>query len=151
MVPLDGSLLAERALAAVHRVFGKAVRLHLVRIVEPVAPGHAYAPETVAEYEITAREGAEEYLRRTAGELTDQGVTVTWDVRAAAPAPGITDVAEELDVDLIAMTTHGRSGIGRFLLGSVVERVLHDARQPLMVIRAQEVRDADNADVPPLV
>ncbi len=137
-VALDGSDLAEWALDRAYDIFRNNVRYTLVRIVEPVAPGQSYTSELIANYEREARESAEDYLRDAADTLTTHGATVSADVRVTDPASGITRVASEFGADLIAMTTHGRSGMGRFLLGSVAERVLHDTDRPVMIIRAME-------------
>lgn len=151
VVALDGSRIAEQALASVHRTFGTSVAYILTRVIEPVAPGQAYAPETVAEYDRLARFEAEEYLARVAEPLGDEGATVTCQVRADKAASGIVDVAEESDADLIAMTTHGRTGIGRFLLGSVAERVVHQSTRPVMMVRAAEPAERNDEPAPPLV
>lgn len=150
LIPLDGSLIAEQALASVHREFGASVEYALVRVIEPVAPGQAYAPETIAEYDRMARENAEQYLARIAGWLRDEGSTVTYQVRADTAANGIIAMGAEAQADLIAMTTHGRTGIGRFLIGSVAERVLHNSERPVMMIRAAEP-EGNEAEMPPLV
>ncbi|TVR75959.1 MAG: universal stress protein [Sphaerobacteraceae bacterium] len=137
-VALDGSDLAEQALDRAYDIFRNNVRYTLVRIVEPVAPGQSYSSEIIANYEREARESAEDYVRDAADTLTTHGATVSADVRITEPASGITRVASEFGADLIAMTTHGRSGMGRFLLGSVAERVLHDTDRPVMIVRAKE-------------
>lgn len=149
-IPLDGSLIAEQALAAVHREFGSSVEYVLARVIEPVAPGQAYAPETIAEYDRMARENAERYLADVAERLKDDGARVAYQVRADTAANGIIAVATEVQADVIAMTTHGRTGIGRFLIGSVAERVLHQAEQPVMMVRAAEP-ESEQAQTPPLV
>jgi len=60
------------------------------------------------------------------------------------PATAIVNVAEELDVDVIVMGTHGRSGLNRFMLGSIAERVLHETSRALLTVRA-ETRDVAEA------
>jgi nucleotide-binding universal stress UspA family protein len=137
-VALDGSKLAEMALDRAYGIFRNNVRYTLMRIVEPVAPGQSYTSEVIANYERDARESAEDYLRDIADTLTTQGATVSADVRVTQPASGITRIASEFGADVIAITTHGRSGINRFLLGSVAERVLQDTDRPVMIIRAME-------------
>jgi nucleotide-binding universal stress UspA family protein len=137
-IPLDGSRLAEQALDQAYRIFQNDVRYTLIRIVEPVTPGQTYSSETIANYERQAREIAEDYLADISETLRTQGATVSADVRITQPAGGITRVADEFGAELIAMTTHGRSGMGRFLLGSVAERVLHNGDRPVMIIRGTE-------------
>ncbi len=138
MVPLDGSRFAEQALEKARSVFGNDVRYVLIRIVEPVAPGQAYTSEVIADYERQAHDAAEDYLEDVAGRLKAEGATVARDVRIIQPSLGITQFAEETSADLIAISTHGRSGMGRFLMGSVAERVLHNAERPVMMVKARE-------------
>jgi nucleotide-binding universal stress UspA family protein len=134
-VALDGSKLAEQALERAYQVFQNDVSYTLIRIVEPVAPGQQYTSEAVADYERKAREIADDYIQEQVEALTSRGATVSADVRVTQPASGITRIADELGADLIAMTTHGRSGMGRFLMGSVAERVLRIAERPVMIVR----------------
>jgi nucleotide-binding universal stress UspA family protein len=134
-VALDGSKLAEQALERAYNIFKNGVGYTLIRIVEPVAPGQQYTSETIADYERKAREIADEYIQEQVDALTIRGATVSGDVRVTQPSSGITHSADELGADLIAMTTHGRSGMGRFLMGSVAERVLRNAERPVMIVR----------------
>lgn len=134
-VALDGSPLAEQALDKAYSIFQNNVRYTLIRIVEPVAPGQAYSSEMIANYEREAREAAEDYLQSISEILTGRGATVSADVRVTQPSRGISRIADEFGADMIAITTHGRSGMGRFLLGSVAERILHEADRPVMILR----------------
>ena len=65
----------------------------------------------------------------------DPGVPVVEKTLFGLPAEAILNMAEEEEVDLIAMTTHGRSGVSRWLFGSVAEQVLRNADCPLLVMR----------------
>ncbi|MCS7051450.1 MAG: universal stress protein, partial [Thermomicrobium sp.] len=121
VVPLDGSELAAAALP-----YGKALAdrfgatLYLVRVVDIDAP---------AEVAVDARE----YLARVTSELGKAAEIV---VRYGDPAAEIVDLVLELPDPVIAMTTHGRSGIGRWLFGSVADRVLRNAGVPVFLIRS---------------
>jgi nucleotide-binding universal stress UspA family protein len=137
-IALDGSRLAEQALDRAYDIFRNNVRYTLIRIVEPVAPGQSYTSEAIASYERKAREIAEDYLRDTADGLSAKGANVNVDVRVTQPSNGIIRIADEFGADMIAMTTHGRSGMGRFFMGSVAERVLQQADKPVMIIRGSE-------------
>jgi nucleotide-binding universal stress UspA family protein len=75
------------------------------------------------------------YLARIAAELADRGVRVRLKVRRGDPVTEIVEGAQEVDADLIAMTTHGRSGLGRLLFGSVAEAVLRQAEIPVFLMR----------------
>lgn len=70
--------------------------------------------------------------------LTDQGIETTTAVRHGDPANTITEYAEENDIDLITMGTHGRSGLRRRLIGSVTEAVVRLAEQPVMTVQLNE-------------
>jgi nucleotide-binding universal stress UspA family protein len=75
------------------------------------------------------------HLQETAEALTGRGFTTTWEVREGPPAEQITMAATEASASMIAMATHGRSGIAQTLLGSTAEAVLHVSRLPLLLIR----------------
>lgn len=129
LLPLDGSALAEEAIPyglEIARSFDAQVVL-LRAVVIPHVPGLDAGPLIEA-----ARSEAEEYLDEVSTRLEGHGRPV---VKAGSPADTIVAVAEEQDVDLIAMTTHGRSGLRRFLLGGVADRVIRAGRTPLLLIR----------------
>jgi nucleotide-binding universal stress UspA family protein len=81
---------------------------------------------------------AEEYLAPLAVELRNKGLRATIQVRRGEPDEEIVRVAKETGADLIAMSTHGRSGLGRLLFGSVAEAVLRHADVPVFLLRATE-------------
>jgi nucleotide-binding universal stress UspA family protein len=81
---------------------------------------------------------AREYLAPVAVNLRKDRVRVTTDVRHGEPVPEIVAAARETETDLIAMTTHGRSGFGRLLFGSVAEAVLRQAKIPVLMMRLTE-------------
>lgn len=88
-------------------------------------------------------EAAGEELERFAAIYRDRGVEVETIVRAGYPATVIETAASEVGADLIALGTHGRTGLARLMIGSVAERVLHHARCPVLTTRrlVEEVRD----------
>jgi nucleotide-binding universal stress UspA family protein len=143
LVPLDGSALAERALASALQLAkamaGRAgetgVRLILLRVVGPVA---LVAADPML-YDELMRMGVDEaqaYLR-TVVETVDAGpVQVQVQAVSGAPADAIVRYAEENDVDLIVMSSHGRTGSSRWVYGSVAEKVLHHAPCATVIIRA---------------
>jgi nucleotide-binding universal stress UspA family protein len=87
---------------------------------------------------------AEEYLAPLAVDLRQHGIRVKTQVRRGPAAEEILRAASESNADLIAMTTHGRTGLGRLLLGSVAETVLRTTPVPVFLMRATE------AEVPSL-
>lgn len=121
LVPLDGSELAEQALPyaeAIARISN--APLHLMRVVPPDAPA-------------SAESEARDYLRDKAKAYGDR---VQISVRMGQPADQIVDSADEMTEPVIVMTTHGRSGIGRWLYGSVADRVVRGSGAPVLLIRS---------------
>jgi nucleotide-binding universal stress UspA family protein len=78
---------------------------------------------------------AEEYLSKVEEGLKKKGLKVDRHVRYGNDAEEILDHAAEKDIDIVAMTTHGRSGVKRFLLGSVAEKVLRHSPKPVFLVR----------------
>lgn len=136
LVPLDGSALAESAIAtAVEMARSGLATLMLVRAVEAhTLPG---ADPTDAQVEVVRE--AEAYLAGVADRLKQQGVkNVQTSVWYGPAASAIVDAARLRKADLIVMTTHGRSGLGRLILGSVAESVLRGTTTPILLLRAPE-------------
>lgn len=143
LVPLDGSALAEKSLAPAlqlaramaGRVSEGSVRLILLRVVGPVA---LVAADPML-YDELMRMGVDEaqaYLR-TVLQTVDAGpLHVEVQAVSGAPADAIVRYAEEHDVDLIVMSSHGRTGSSRWVYGSVAEKVLHHAPCATVIIRA---------------
>jgi nucleotide-binding universal stress UspA family protein len=87
--------------------------------------------------QVTVVREAEDYLEALKAKLAAKGVQrVETSVWYGEPASAIVDAARARNVDLIVMTTHGRSGLGRLVLGSVAETVLRAARTPILLVRA---------------
>jgi len=139
LVPLDGSELAQRALVQAEQMakgFGSEIILFEV---VPFMPIYG-SPELVTPLIIDEkqRESVERYLTRIAGELKEKGFKVSTMVKTGQQvALEIIDFAKESGVDLIIMCTHGRSGITRWVLGSVALKVLTRAETPILLIRAK--------------
>jgi len=133
LVPLDGSPLGEAALAHAISLAGAGTTLMLLRAAEPhTMPG---ADPTDAQVEVVQE--AEEYLAEVAARLKRQGVknvqTSVWYGPAAA---AIVDAARLRKADLIVMSTHGRSGLGRLIMGSVAESIVRGTMTPIMLLRS---------------
>jgi nucleotide-binding universal stress UspA family protein len=136
LVPLDGSALAEFAIGTaveMGRLHGAGVLL--MRAVEARAlPGGDLIEAQVA----VVRE-AEQYIEGVAKRLREGGFErVETGVWYGPPAASIVDAARLRGIDLIVMTTHGRSGLGRLILGSVAEAVLRGTTVPILVLRATD-------------
>ena len=134
LVPLDGSALAEVAIdAALDLGRGRPSRLILVRAAEAhTLPGADPTDEQVA----VVRE-AEQYLATVAERLGKRGVTdVDTSVWYGPAASAVLEAVKLKKADLIVMSTHGRSGLGRLIMGSVTESVLRGTTAPVCVVRA---------------
>ncbi|MFN7972535.1 MAG: universal stress protein [Acidobacteriota bacterium] len=141
LLPLDGSELSERAIphaAAVARRFDS--RLVVLRVVVPIiGPGDlAYGPNPYTYQSLLEAEtrAAQEYVARKAEELRAQGLRAEGVCRTGEPATSIVDFAAESDAKLVVIATHGRSGVARWVFGSVATRVLQGAQVPVLLIRA---------------
>jgi nucleotide-binding universal stress UspA family protein len=146
VVPLDGSELAEQALTDAEDLARLAMAaLHLVRVVDPTRLDHfgldqLVAASTLGEKIEEAERAATAYLEDIAARLRERDLTVQSEVRRGAPAAEIVAVANP--GDLIVMLTHGRSGLGRWFLGSVAEAVVRQAPVPVLLVRARPVAPA---------
>jgi nucleotide-binding universal stress UspA family protein len=78
---------------------------------------------------------AKDYLENMAGRLKQKVVTVETQVKFGDAAEEIISFASEIHADLVVMSTHGRSGVGRWVFGSVTEKVLYEGYAPLMLVR----------------
>lgn len=147
LVPLDGSPVAEAILPFILEIAGPLdMEVVLVRVVRPVPPQVIEGSRHVVLEDVQARRlDAEEYLAARAAELSAKGVRARTQVRRGDPAAEIVAGAGEAGADLIAMTTHGRSGLGRLVFGSVAEAVLRQARLPVFLMRLTEADVARRA------
>lgn len=136
LVPLDGSALAEAALPrAVELAQDSGAKVELLRAVE----AHTFPGADPTEAQIKVVEEGEAYLAEVASRLRGNGVKdVETSVWYGPAAYAIVEAARLRKVDLIVMTTHGRSGLGRLILGSVAESVLRGTTTPIFLIRAPE-------------
>jgi nucleotide-binding universal stress UspA family protein len=141
-VPLDGSGLAERVLPHV-RTLAKALKLeiHFVRVYMLPADAYLVADGVIAPgpavYRDELKDEAETYLEgKVAGLQAERFDRVLATAIQGDAAGEIIDLAIRTPNNLIAMSTHGRSGIGRWVLGSVAERVIQHSRDPVLLIRA---------------
>lgn len=139
VVPLDGSELSEAILPAVARLAGPFdFRIELVRAIEPL-PAYAAAEISTARTEemIALEESdAEQYLAKVAAPLEAKGLRVGRSIGRGLAVDVILRRAEEAGTGLIAMSTHGRTGVGRLLVGSVAGRVLHASPVPVLLWKA---------------
>jgi nucleotide-binding universal stress UspA family protein len=140
LVPLDGSVVAETILPFILQIAGPLdMDIVLLRVVRPTPPGIVEGTTYMEIENIEALHlDAEEYLAPLAVELAGKGLRVARRVRRGEPAEQIVSAAKAEGVDLIAMSTHGRGGLGRLLFGSVAQAVLRQADIPVLLLRATE-------------
>ena len=146
LVPLDGSKVGEAALPYVEDLVTKflpepKVEVTLMQVLSSlshyVVAGEATArvPYTADEIEQMKKQAAQ-YLRKAGKALKDKGAQTKVVVVVGDAADEIIRVADEINADMIAMSTHGRSGISRWAFGSVTDKVLRGGNKPVLVVRA---------------
>ena len=148
LIPLDGSKTGEAALPYVEELLSKLsprVKLEftLFQVVSLlthyVATGEAVASISYTEKEMEQiQQEARDYLNKVAEGIRSEKVSVEIRVGIGigSAAEEIIKVADEISVDLIAMSTHGRHGISRLAFGSVTDRVLREGHKPVLLVRA---------------
>lgn len=136
VVPLDGSLLAEQALSFLPR-FVSPLQTHidLVCVVQPWVYALGMSEATPISVINDLHENWKAYLHQQEIFLQGLGYTVQSHLLEGDIAAEILALAANKNADLIVMSTHGRSGFRRLALGSVAERVLHNATIPLLLVR----------------
>ncbi len=134
LVTLDRSQLAEQALPhALAIAQACEASVELLSIVKLLADSNLDPKALEAE----TRE-SEDYLRGIAARLSEAGLECSINVRQGDVADEILRFCEEAECDLIVMSTHGRSGLGRWVYGSIADRVLRYAEVPVLLVRATE-------------
>lgn len=143
ILPLDGSRLAEAAMpTAVSWAKALNAPITVVRSISLAAYGYGFSDYTLPEYSMGefasgVRDDVKVYLDRVVDDLHRQGVSdVTSSAPDGNPAESLLREAEESPNSMIVMTTHGRTGIGRWVMGSVTDRVVRHASCPVMVLRS---------------
>ncbi|MBE0690126.1 MAG: universal stress protein [Anaerolineae bacterium] len=144
LVPLDGSSISEEALIEVRRMLDKGAKVTLVTAVDvPELPAHGfdmYGGIVLSDSETQRQmeDWAKGYLENVASTLIGDGYEVKIVVEIGDPAKVIADTATMEHVNAIVITTHGRSGVSRWLFGSVTNKVLNVASCPVLVVPSQE-------------
>ena len=144
IIPLDGSVLAENA---VHYAQELALHfdstLYLVQVLTPIYPvmtgdmmmSSAELMQTIHEQ---SQQDAETYLKAKSAELNAHGLnTQPMVIDGGEIADALLELAEKIEADTIVMSTHGRTGFGRWVFGSVAERVVRHANIPVLMVRVQ--------------
>jgi nucleotide-binding universal stress UspA family protein len=140
LAPLDGSQLSEQALEDVKAVVAgrKDCLITLLMVVEPILKVYLVDYFNVEDYEAAERKyeaETKEYLISIAEEMTKSGTRVEVELIVGGTADeAILDYTKENDIDLIIMSTHGRSGVHRWIFGSVAQRVLRHSPVPVLIV-----------------
>ena len=147
VVPLDGSELAEEALSeAVKMAKVSSTPLKLIRVVDTYrsqtlpATGMALDYSMLSELAEEEIQDAKSYLEAKVKETREGGLDVSGDVLSGPIARQICSVAKP--EDLIVMSSHGRTGIKRWFLGSVAEEVMRNAECPVLLHKSQNLKDS---------
>jgi len=136
LVPLDGSPLAETALQHAKQLATPGTtELILVNVIETYRYSFSSMEMVLVDTLSHIRRSMESYMNAQRDRLAAQHYTVQTHVIDGDAATGILDIAAATEADLIVMTTHGRSGVDRWILGSVAERVIHNATLPVWLVR----------------
>jgi nucleotide-binding universal stress UspA family protein len=136
LIPLDGSRLAEAALPKAVELVSN--NLNATLILLRAAEATSFPGVDPIDAQVSVVHEAEDYLEAVAARLREDGIPgVKTSVWYGAAAPSILEAARMKNPDLIMMSTHGRSGIGRLIAGSVAESVLRGARTPIFLIRVE--------------
>jgi nucleotide-binding universal stress UspA family protein len=148
LVPLDGSKVGEAALPAIEQMISKLatgtkVEVILIGVITLlrhwVVVGEASAPVSYTEEELNLiKKRVQDYLVRTGESLKKKGVSIQTVVSTGNAADEIIKAADEMGADLIAMSTHGRSGWKRLAFGSITDKVMHHSSIPVLMVRAPE-------------
>jgi nucleotide-binding universal stress UspA family protein len=142
LAPLDGSDIGEAALPYAETLaINSGALISLLQVVSP--PGTVEAsllggPDW-RKFVKAMQNAGEEYLKNIAERLSAKGIKSTYDVVTGDPADKIVEYADDNSVSLIAMSTHGRTGLTRWVLGSIADKVLHGARIPVLLVRSPKM------------
>lgn len=141
LTPLDGSETGEAALhnaEAIALTTGASlVLLHVIP--EPHAIEAKLLGSEFGKFVKAMHDSGGKYLDKVKHRLEEKGIDVSIEIISGDPAQQIITVAEKEKIDLIAMSTHGRSGIARFVMGSVADKILHASRLPMWLVRPKQI------------
>ncbi len=143
LAPLDGSTLAESALPYIAHLAEKLkLEVILIRVVEPSSLYEAYYRESYPTVDLLEEmeKEATSYLNAVADTLKSSGARVQQRVLRGPAARRIIEIAAETPEDIVVLATHGRSGLTRFVLGSVAEALVRGSGDPVLIIPAKVAR-----------
>ena len=138
LVPLDGSELAEGAIPYAQEIAQRSdANLFLLQVMQPVNIPTYYlqAYDVIQEAHEEVNKSAENYLNTMAKTLEDDSLKVQTEVIRGIPQKEILAYIDRNKIDLIVLTARGQSGITRWLIGSIANKILKGARIPVLLIR----------------
>jgi len=136
LVPLDGSPLAEAVLPHAEAL-AKSEHAEIIILRVPNAPVSEFLsrdPMIAEMIHADMEKESEEYVHNKVAALEKENIKVTGITKDGPVPDTILNVADETHADIIAMSTHGRTGISRWLMGSVADKIIHHAHIPVMLI-----------------
>jgi nucleotide-binding universal stress UspA family protein len=111
-----------------------------VRVVEPAAAFYSgdypISPDLLKERDLSAKQIARDYLDQIVSRLKDKGVELHSEVLLGSVADSLAEFIEKHDFDLVLIATHGRSGVKRWVRGSIADKVLRASNIPVLMVRA---------------
>ena len=139
LVPLDGSKTAEGVLShAKALAYSEGAELILLTVASNPTMDYVFSDPGIAQSAIEEQQTrSKKYMTEMESQLKAAGFKVSALLREGAVADVILRTAEEINADVIAMSTHGRTGPARWLLGSVADRVVRSSKIPVLLIRAK--------------
>jgi nucleotide-binding universal stress UspA family protein len=151
LVPLDGSRFGSRALRYATEVaqrFGaEVILIRVIRPTTPVIAAGAHGVASPAESEIAVQAAleadkrnaarAKRYLRDKVRSIRSRHTKASYQVAIGDPAQSIMEFSKKENIDLVVMTTHGKSGLKRAIMGSIADVVIRKSGKPVLVIRPQ--------------
>ncbi len=153
LVPLDGTAVHEPALPMaimIARTFG--AELHFVLVIPTLATlsgdqvvSGLLLPSTTRAILDLSRQGAEEYLEHVITRCKTEGVVAHAEILRGDIVPELLGLAERLNVDLIVLASHGRTGLDALFTGSVTSRIAGRKIRPLLLVRAGQSVERSNA------
>ena len=147
LVPLDGSPLAESVLEHV-RSIAKCTGAEVVLLRVVTLPVSAYMLATDPHFVVNTSDDMQaralEYLNDVAAGLRKEGIPVAIKICSGVVSDTIQELAALMQVDLIAMSTHGRGGLARWVIGSVADQLVRNAKTPILLIRPSPKANARN-------
>jgi nucleotide-binding universal stress UspA family protein len=148
LVPLDGSKVGEAALPVVEQLVAKLAPKTQVEVIlfgvitllrHWVVVGEASAPVSYTDEELKIiKDRVTGYLERTGESMRKLGVVIKMMVATGNASDEILQAAVDVKADLIAMSTHGRSGLRRLAFGSITDKVIRGSTVPMLLVRAPE-------------